>query len=238
LSGSGIARMSGSAGVMSNQVAKPAKPAPDFATASIALAGTILARMVPNRSRKEMRKYLIRCFFAVSPNDGIVRPPVWNATPPKAGSHSFLSRNPIGTRGGNLRHRGGLEGERHEILRFEIMDMRLAAGAGDSLNLERHHRKIIGQLAARDRWIEALGERSILSRDAGWVTPLVPIVIGPSGRSELAIFVFKMRVIVPERDQRRGPDRHGIRTQRQALCHVGAITDASRHDQLDLAMHA
>src|SRR6266550_7106088 len=66
--------MSGSAGVMSNQVAKPAKPAPDLATASIALAGTILARMVPKRSRKEMRKYLIRFFLAVSHNDGIARP--------------------------------------------------------------------------------------------------------------------------------------------------------------------
>src|ERR1700730_4532041 len=72
LSGSGIARMSGSAGVMSNQVAKPAKPAPDFATASMAVAGTILARLVPNRSRKETRKYLICCFLAISPNDGIV----------------------------------------------------------------------------------------------------------------------------------------------------------------------
>src|SRR6516164_1222621 len=149
LSGSGIAKMSGSAGVMSNQVAKPAKPAPDLTTASIAPAGTILARMVPNRSRKEMRKYLICCFFAISPNDGIVLPPVWNATP-KARSHSFLSRNPIRAREGNPSHRGRLDGERHEILRLEIVDMRLAAGAGDSLNLNRHHGKIIGQLAARD----------------------------------------------------------------------------------------
>src|SRR5215470_13228622 len=107
---------------------------------------------------------------------------------PKAESHSFLSRNPIGAREGNPCHRGRLDGERHEILRFEIVEMRLPAGAGDSLNLERHHRKIIGQLAACDRWIEALGEGRILSRDAGWVTSLVPIVIGSGGRSELAIF--------------------------------------------------
>ena len=58
VSASGIARMSGSAGVMSNQAAKPAKPAPDLATVSMAVAGTILARMVPNRSTKEIRKYL------------------------------------------------------------------------------------------------------------------------------------------------------------------------------------
>src|SRR6476620_1569459 len=79
--------MSGSAGVMSNQVAKRAKTAPDFAIASLAPADPIIARMVQNRSRKEMRKYLIRCFFAVSPNDGILRHPVWNATPPKKRGH-------------------------------------------------------------------------------------------------------------------------------------------------------
>ena len=56
---SGMARMSLSAGVMSSQVAKPAKPAPALATVSMAVAGTILARTVPNRSTKEIRKYLI-----------------------------------------------------------------------------------------------------------------------------------------------------------------------------------
>ena len=50
LSGSGMASTSGSAGVMSSQLAKPAKPAPFFAISSIAAAGTSLARMVPNRS--------------------------------------------------------------------------------------------------------------------------------------------------------------------------------------------
>ena len=50
LAGSGTASTSGSAGVMSNQVAKPANPAPPFAMASIAVAGTSLARRMPNRS--------------------------------------------------------------------------------------------------------------------------------------------------------------------------------------------
>jgi hypothetical protein len=49
---------------MSNHTAKPAKPAPDFAIASIAVAGTIFARIVPNRSTKEIRKYLMPFFFA------------------------------------------------------------------------------------------------------------------------------------------------------------------------------
>ena len=58
VSGSGITSMSGWAGVRSSQAAKPAKPAPALATVSMAVAGTILARMVPNRSTNAIRKYL------------------------------------------------------------------------------------------------------------------------------------------------------------------------------------
>jgi len=50
LSGSGTANMSLSAGLMSSQVAKPAKPAPAFCISPIARAGTSLARSAPNRS--------------------------------------------------------------------------------------------------------------------------------------------------------------------------------------------
>ena len=45
--------MSGSAGVISNQAANPANPAPLTAIRSIAWAGTILARWTPNKSVKE-----------------------------------------------------------------------------------------------------------------------------------------------------------------------------------------
>ena len=55
---SAITSMSGCAGVRSSQVAKPAKPAPDLAIISMAVAGTIFARMVPNRSTNATRKYL------------------------------------------------------------------------------------------------------------------------------------------------------------------------------------
>src|SRR4029079_7968164 len=65
----GMARMSLSAGVMSRQVAKPAKPAPALAIVSIAVAGTILARTVPNRSTNEIRKYLTPCSFAYVASD-------------------------------------------------------------------------------------------------------------------------------------------------------------------------
>ena len=50
LDGSGTAKRSGSAGVMSSQVANPAKPAPDFCMAPIAAAGTSFARCTPKRS--------------------------------------------------------------------------------------------------------------------------------------------------------------------------------------------
>ena len=64
LFGSGIASMSGSAGVMSSQVANPAKPAPSSCMAPIAPAGTSLARSTPKRSTKLIKKYLIDFSFA------------------------------------------------------------------------------------------------------------------------------------------------------------------------------
>jgi hypothetical protein len=53
---SAITNMSASAGVMSSQVAKPAKPAPSFAIRSMAAAGTSFARNTPRRSLKETKK--------------------------------------------------------------------------------------------------------------------------------------------------------------------------------------
>ena len=50
LAGSGLAKRSGSAGDMSSQVAKPAKPAPSCCIPAMALAGTSFARWFPNRS--------------------------------------------------------------------------------------------------------------------------------------------------------------------------------------------
>ena len=58
-SGSGTANISGWAGVRSNHVAKPAKPAPSSCMPAIARAGTNLARCPPNRSVKEIIKYFM-----------------------------------------------------------------------------------------------------------------------------------------------------------------------------------
>src|SRR5581483_10758303 len=106
VSGSGITSMSGCAGERSSQVAKPAKPAPDLAIASMAVAGTILARMVPNRSTKAIRKYLTPLSFAYAPSVAIssllrsirCHPGRRAATTqcraaPRRGSGHFASRN-------------------------------------------------------------------------------------------------------------------------------------------------
>src|SRR5271167_2267339 len=65
--------MSGCAGVMSNQTAKPAKPAPDFEIMSIAVAGTIFERIVPNKSTNETRKYLTPFSLAYELSDAMNR---------------------------------------------------------------------------------------------------------------------------------------------------------------------
>ena len=51
-----MANTSGSAGVISSQVAKPANVAPSTQTESIVEAGTSFDRVVPNRSEYETRK--------------------------------------------------------------------------------------------------------------------------------------------------------------------------------------
>ena len=56
VAGSGLTSMSGSAGLLSSQAAKAAKPAPSSCMPAIACAGTSLARSTPNRSTKLIRK--------------------------------------------------------------------------------------------------------------------------------------------------------------------------------------
>src|SRR5262245_36300494 len=142
LSASGVARMSGSAGVMSYQTAKPAKPAPDFATASIALAGTSFARMVPNRSTKEIRKYLIPCFLAISPHDGIELSPLRPSPLPACGERS--DREAIRVRG-RLRKSERLEAPPHPVRGFAAHHPLPASGERE---LTSHPRNPVG---ARER---------------------------------------------------------------------------------------
>ena len=64
LSGSGIPNMSESAGVISNQAANPANPAPVSCISFIACAGTSFDLSTPNKSTKLIKKYLI--FFSLA----------------------------------------------------------------------------------------------------------------------------------------------------------------------------
>jgi len=57
--------MSGSAGVISNHAAKPAKPAPLVYISLIASVGTNFDLKTPNKSAKLIKKYLIFFCFAI-----------------------------------------------------------------------------------------------------------------------------------------------------------------------------
>src|SRR5438105_247982 len=148
-----------------------------------------------------------------------------------------LSRDPVRPRKRHLRHRRRLNGERHQILGLEIVNMTLAAGARNRLCLERHHLEVIGEPPPGLYWIEPLGKLGILGGDAGRIAPLMPVVIGTGGGTELFVFFLIDRIIIAERHQRRRADRHCIGTERQSLRDIGTVADAARDDELHLAMH-
>src|SRR4051812_44891727 len=130
-SASGIANTSGSAGVRSRWVAKPAKVAPSRCIGPMAAAGTSLARSPPNRSTKLIRKYWIflsRAIFARSFAIARLLAP---------------ARDPVGAGERHARHRGGLDGECRQVLGLEVEQMRLAARARQGLGLERQGGEIV-----------------------------------------------------------------------------------------------
>ena len=65
----------------------------------------------------------------------------------------------------------------------------------------------------------------------------MPVVVAARRGAELAVLGFPARVVVAERNERGGADRHGVRSERQRLGHVAAAADAAGDDQLHLAMH-
>ena len=221
---------------MSSQAAKPAKPAPSRAIAPMAAAGTSLARMTPNRSTKEIRKYLMPFSDAACSRLTVMRLPPPRVIPAQAGiQYSFnnsivywipacagttqkrssrmfltkrslkrdqlrrnhhqkctrkrasgrperftapdpvftgisfesaaivsitidhalefrLARNPVRPGQRHAGHRRRLDRQRNEVFRLQIVDVALAAGAGDGLRFQRQHAEIIRQpRAARDR---------------------------------------------------------------------------------------
>src|SRR5690349_7426899 len=166
--GSGMPNMSGCAGVISSQVAKPAKPAPSFCISEIAAAGTSLARCPPNRSVNEIMKYRMPRSFAICARSSFMSCASWAIgrsptfvvllTLVLAGFRNFLKKSkarsrlnlevalpwdPTRARKGNTRHGGCLEGQRAQIFRFEVVDVIMSCGSGDRLQLERHDLEIV-----------------------------------------------------------------------------------------------
>ena len=91
----------------------------------------------------------------------------------KGASVSILTRDPIGTDQRDAGDRGGFHRERDEIFRFKVMDVTLAAGAGDGLGFQRQHREKIGQSPAAENWIEPFCQFRILRRDTGGIAAFV-----------------------------------------------------------------
>ena len=120
-------------------------PRPAFAIASIAAAGTSLARMRAEQIDEGDQEIFDAVLLRVSSPD---RSPSLSPLPTAVGipnaamSRSVLPvlpRNPVRAGKRHLRHRGGFDGERHEILRLQIVHMALAAGARDRLRFQRQH---------------------------------------------------------------------------------------------------
>ena len=78
----------------------------------------------------------------------------------------FPSGNPVGAGQRHPGHRRRLDGDRDEVLGFEVAHVRLAAGARDGLGLHGQHPQVVGQPpAALDR-VEPRGQFGILRADA------------------------------------------------------------------------
>ena len=162
-----MARRSGCAGVMSSQVAKPAKPAPSFGMASIAAAGTSLARMRAEQIGEGDQEVLdAACSFAYSsrssrhgvlvPSDVSLRAAKLAAL--RTARASVSAAVPESSRCRRAARRAIAAASMVSATRSSgsrLCTWLLAAGARDGLRLQRQHREVVGEPpAGRDR-IEA-----------------------------------------------------------------------------------
>ena len=98
---------------------------------------------------------------------------------------------PVGARKRNTGHRRRFNRQRHEIFRFEIVNVALAACPGDGLAFERQYREIIGKPAPGFHRIEPCRQDWILRGDARRITAFVPIVVRAGRGAELPILGFE-----------------------------------------------
>ena len=93
----------------------------------------------------------------------------------------------------DARHRGRLDRQRDEILGLEVVDVRLAARAGERLRLEREHAQVVRDPAAAEHGVEARRELVVLRRDAGRIAAGLPVVVEAGRAAELAVLVVVAR---------------------------------------------
>ena len=81
------------------------------------------------------------------------------------------SRDPVGADERDAGHRGGFDGQRGEVFRLEIMQVRLAASAGQGLSFHCQHRQEIADPPRALLDLEPAFEHWILRRDANRAAP-------------------------------------------------------------------
>ena len=112
--------------------------------------------------------------------------------------------------------------------------MGLAARPGDGLRLHRQHPQVVGQPAAALDRVEPRRQLRVLGADPRGIAAVLEVVEETRCAAELLVLRGVARVVVAERDQRRGADGDGVRAERQRLGDVGAGADAAGHDELHL----
>src|SRR6185503_6896416 len=80
---------------------------------------------------------------------------------------SGRARDPARAGERDARHGGGLDRERDEVLRLEVVHVGLAARARERLRLERERAQVVRQPAAAQLGVEARRELVVLGRDPG-----------------------------------------------------------------------
>src|SRR3990167_72174 len=149
----------------------------------------------------------------------------------------LLAGDPTGTCQRHPRHGGGFHGQGHQVLGVEVVQVRLATGAGHGLRLQYQHAQVVGQVPAALYRFQALGQLGVLGGDAGRVLAVLPVVVEAGGRADLLQLFVQAWVVVAQGDQRRRADGYRIGTQGHGLGHVGTVADTAGDDQLYLAMH-
>src|SRR5579864_5796484 len=109
--------------------------------------------------------------------------------PPSSGvaCRSVEPGDPVGPGEWDARHRGRLDRQRDEILRLEVVDMRLPARAGECLRLEGEYPQVVRDLATADDRVEPRRQLRVLRRDPDRVAAGLVVVVEACGAADLPV---------------------------------------------------